>query len=122
MGSNRPRDEARKRGQPLLLYTAYLDEADTHGPAPTIIMAGVLGTTRQWVIFSRRLHRLQTSYGFSVFHTSEFKSRSGEFRGWSNAKRYQLVEELTVLVLSVVRVFGTASLVKIKGGSGASGW
>jgi hypothetical protein len=31
-----------------VLYTAYFDEADTHGSAPTVIMASFLGTTRQW--------------------------------------------------------------------------
>jgi hypothetical protein len=37
----------------LVLYTAYFDEADTHGPAPTIIMAGFLGSRAQWEVFGR---------------------------------------------------------------------
>jgi hypothetical protein len=41
----------------LVLYTAYFDEADTHGPAPTIIMAGFLGLRAQWELFRRRLRR-----------------------------------------------------------------
>jgi hypothetical protein len=28
----------------FVIFTAYLDEADTHGPAPTVILAGFLGT------------------------------------------------------------------------------
>jgi 8-oxo-dGTP pyrophosphatase MutT (NUDIX family) len=27
----------------LMIFTAYFDEADTHGPSPTVIMAGVVG-------------------------------------------------------------------------------
>jgi len=81
-----------------LLYTAYFDEADTHGPSPTIIMAGIVGTARQWGIFQRRLRALQRRDGFSIFHVSEFKSKSGDFRGWTDAKGAQLVSDLTELV------------------------
>jgi hypothetical protein len=31
-----------------VIFTAYLDEADTHGPSPDIIMAGFLGHAFQW--------------------------------------------------------------------------
>jgi len=81
-----------------LLFTAYFDEADTHGPSPTVIMAGFLGTARQWVIFQRRLHTLQRRDGFSIFHVNEFKSKSGEFAGWSDAKCMKLINDLTELV------------------------
>jgi hypothetical protein len=40
--------EHRWRPQELfVLFTAYLDESDTHGTAPTVIMAGFLGHARQ---------------------------------------------------------------------------
>jgi hypothetical protein len=81
-----------------LLYTAYFDEADTHGPSPTIIMACFLGTARQWELFGRRLRNLQRRDGFSIFHSTEFKSKSGEFSGWSDAKCMTLVNDLTELV------------------------
>jgi hypothetical protein len=81
-----------------LLYTAYFDEADTHGPSPTIIMGGCLGTAPQWEIFGRRLRTLQRRDGFRIFHTNEFKAKSGEFAGWDDAKCMQLVEDLTTLV------------------------
>lgn len=53
-----------------MLFTAYFDEADTHGPSPTIIMAAFLGHARQWEIFGRRLRALQRRDGFSIFHAS----------------------------------------------------
>ena len=81
-----------------LLYTAYFDEADTHGPAPTIIMAGFLGTSRQWQLFDRRLRALKRRDGFTVFHVAEFKRRSGEFAGWRDTKCAKLISDLTVLV------------------------
>lgn len=81
-----------------MLYIAYFDEADTHGSAPTVIMASFLGTARQWELFGRRLRGLQRRDGFTIFHATEFKNRTGEFVGWSDAKRMDLVHDLTVLV------------------------
>jgi len=81
-----------------LLFTAYFDEADTHGPSPTVIMAGFLGTARQWEIFERRLRALQRRDVFNIFHVNEFKSKSGEFAGWADAKCMKLINDLTELV------------------------
>jgi hypothetical protein len=81
-----------------LLYTAYFDEADTHGPAPTIIMAGFLGSVPQWEMFGRRLRGLQRRDGFSIFHANEFKAKTGEFAGWGDTKCMKLVNDLTELV------------------------
>jgi hypothetical protein len=81
-----------------LLYTAHFDEADTHGPAPTIIMAGFLGSAPQWEMFGRRLRGLQRRDGFSIFHANEFKAKTGEFAGWDDAKCMKLVNDLTELV------------------------
>lgn len=81
-----------------MLFTAYFDEADTHGPSPTVIMAGFLGTARQWEIFERRLRGLQRRDAFSIFHVNEFKSKSSEFAGWSDPKCMKLVGDLAELV------------------------
>jgi len=82
----------------LLLFTAFFDEADTHGPSPTVIMAGFLGHAQQWETFDGRLLDLQRRDGFSIFHVEEFKGKSGEFAGWSDAKCRNLVSDLTRLV------------------------
>jgi hypothetical protein len=81
-----------------MLNTAYFDETDTHGPAPTVIMASFLGTARQWELFGRGLRALQRRDNFTIFHATEFKSKSGEFFGWSDRKCMQLVNDLTELV------------------------
>jgi hypothetical protein len=81
-----------------VLYTAYFDEADTHGPAPTVIMASFLGTARQWELFGRRLRALKRRDKFTIFHATEFKAQSGQFSGWSDTKCMNLVHDLTVLV------------------------
>jgi hypothetical protein len=81
-----------------VIYTACLDESDTHGPSPTVIMACFLANARQWTLFKRRLRALQKSYGFTVFHATEFRNKTDEFFGWSDTKCLRLVSDLTELV------------------------
>jgi hypothetical protein len=81
-----------------LLYTAYFDESDTHGPSPTVIMACFLGHARQWELFGRRLSSLQKRNDFTIFHATEFRNKTGEFDGWGDTKYMQLVNDLTELV------------------------
>jgi hypothetical protein len=81
-----------------VIFTAYFDEADTHGPAPTVILAAFLGNASQWRRFERELAEIQAREGFSVFHATKFKARRGEFAGWSDAKCHQLINALTELV------------------------
>jgi hypothetical protein len=82
----------------FMLFTAYLDEADTHGAAPHMIMAGFLGTGRQWELFLRHLRKIQIEDNFNIFHATEFKHHAGEFATWSNPKSARLPYKLTDLV------------------------
>jgi hypothetical protein len=81
-----------------VIFTAYFDEADTHGSAPTVILAAHVGHVYQWGQFEKKLARLQQWYGFSIFHAKEFKAKSGEFRGWSDDKCAALIAALTELI------------------------
>jgi hypothetical protein len=60
-------------------------------------MACFLGTARQWELLGRWLRNLQRRDGFSIFHATEFKNKSGEFFGWSDTKCMSLVSDLTEL-------------------------
>jgi len=82
----------------VAIFTAYLDEADTHGRSPDIIMAGFLGHAFQWRRFQTKLAKIQRREGFSIFHAKEFKARSGEFAGWDDVKCMRLIDKLTDLV------------------------
>lgn len=82
----------------FVIFTAYFDESGTHGPAPTVTMAGFLGHTYQWRRFETKLARLQKQHRFKVFHAKHFKQQRGEFEGWSDAKCVQVIEDLTELV------------------------
>jgi|SRR6516162_814836 len=82
----------------FMIFTAYLDEADTHGAAPHLIMAGFLGSGRQWEIFMRRLRQMQRDEDFRIFHATKFKAHWGDFKGWSNPKSLRFINRLTRLV------------------------
>jgi hypothetical protein len=82
----------------FMLFTAYIDESDTHGPTPDMSMGAMLGSGRQWELFGRGLRGLQRSYGFKVLHAAHFKAREGEFSNWPLPKFRSLFDELGQLV------------------------
>jgi hypothetical protein len=82
----------------FVIFTAYFDESGAHKDSPTLVIAAFLGTARQWRIFERRIRGLQREYQFTQFHGKEFKAKSGEFKGWSDRKRFGLLSEITHLV------------------------
>ncbi len=75
----------------FVIFSAYLDESGTHGSSPVTVMAGFMGTAREWQIVERRLRALQDELWFSIFHATDFRTGSGAFRGWSDDKRMRLV-------------------------------
>jgi hypothetical protein len=81
----------------FVIFTAYFDEADTHGPAPTVILAAHLGHAFQWRRFEKKLAKIRAHEGFSIFHARDFKARTGEFRGWSDAQCDRLIDKLKTL-------------------------
>lgn len=75
-------------------FVAYIDESDTHGPAPDIVMSAMLSTEGRWERGSRDLARLRQKFGFSVFHATEFRAQTGEFSGWPAEKCFDFLMEL----------------------------
>jgi hypothetical protein len=93
-----------------MIYTAYFDESDTHGPTPNIVMAGFVGNAYQWERFSKRLAKLQHKHKFSIFHATEFKARKGDFSGWSDDQAMALINDLVELVRDKLTMGLTVSL------------
>jgi hypothetical protein len=85
-----------------MIFTAYFDETDTHGPAPTVILAAYLGHAFQWRRFEKKLAKIQRREKFSVFHAKEFKAHTGEFKGWNDDQCQQLILKLRNLVQSTL--------------------
>lgn len=78
-------------------FTGYLDESDTHGRSPDIVMSAILSTEGKWARCGRGLKRAQDRYGFTIFHATDFKNERGEFAGWSGNKMYDLLMEFGML-------------------------
>jgi Protein of unknown function (DUF3800) len=82
----------------FLIFTAYFDESDTHGPSPTLVMAAFLGSSRQWELFGRKIRALQRRDGFTVFHTKKFRALRGEFEDWGPEKCVRLLNDLAAAI------------------------
>lgn len=74
-------------------FIGYIDESDTHGPAPDMVMSAMLSTAGRWERCSRALARIQRQFGFTVFHATEFRALRGEFEGWAAEKCFDLFME-----------------------------
>ena len=93
-----------------LLYTAYFDESDTHGPAPNLVLSALLGHVRQWDIFGRRIRDIQRRHGFRVFHAKDLRRYGGEFKGWTEVKGRALVAEIADAIRDNLNEAVSASL------------
>jgi len=80
----------------FLILTAYLDESGTHGDSPVTVMAGALGTVRQWSRFQKIFDRLKRDHQFETFHSKEFVQRTGRFSGWSPERCIALLKDLAI--------------------------
>lgn len=86
----------------FVIVTAYFDDSDTHGDQPTIIMSAFLGHAYQWRRFELKLARIQAMHRFQIFHAKDFKSRNGEFAGWTNEQCVAVISDLSDLVTNTL--------------------
>jgi hypothetical protein len=77
-----------------MLFTGYIDESDTHGSTPDITMSAMLSTAGRWERCDRAYARVRKSFGFEIFHATDFKSLHGEFENWSLQMCVSLLVEL----------------------------
>jgi hypothetical protein len=75
----------------FLLFTAYFDEADTHGSEPPMVMAGLLGHARQWELFERKLKTIRETERLAIFHGKEV-------RGLGHTKGMRIIHNITTLI------------------------
>ncbi len=82
-----------------MIFTAYSIESDINGPdAERGRWPDSLARPYQWEHFEKRLAKLQRRHGFSIFHSTEFKARKGEFAGWTDVQSVALIDDLVALV------------------------
>jgi hypothetical protein len=98
----------------FMIFTAYIDEADTHGPEPTVIMAGYAGHAYQWRRFEKHLSGIQKDLKFNIFHAKDFKARAGEFSGWTDEKCAILIEKISECLCNDLTQGFTAALTRAR--------
>jgi hypothetical protein len=94
----------------FVILTAYFDESGTHGDSPATVVAGLVGSTRQWAGFEAGVNRLKGKYGFQEFHTKKFKKNQGDFKGWDDPKKTAFLADLTALVATGLAGGATSTL------------
>ncbi len=89
-----------------MLFTAYMDESDTHGREPNITISAMLSTAGRWERCARAYARLRGELNFSVFHGTEFRGLQGEFKDWPVEDCLKLLNGMGELVAAhVTEVF-----------------
>ncbi|HSC19282.1 MAG TPA: hypothetical protein VLC74_10240, partial [Rhizomicrobium sp.] len=69
-----------------MMFVGYIDESDTHGPAPNMMMVAHLATARNWRLFERGFRGLKREFGFNVLHGTHFRAQTGDFENWPYSK------------------------------------
>lgn len=81
----------------FMILTIYLDESGTHDQAAVMTMGALMANALQWSRFETRLAAIQKRHGFKVFHTKKFTQGNGDFKGWSETRRQNLLMDLALL-------------------------
>jgi Protein of unknown function (DUF3800) len=85
-----PRQSRRTISARKVIWTAYIDEADSHG-APVMAMGGFLSLDDKWQTFNQRWNDTLYSYNLTHLHAVDLIHKKNEFRGWDNAQHNDLV-------------------------------
>lgn len=80
------------------MLVAYMDESGIHAGSRICAIAGYVGPAEEWQTFEHRWKRAITDAGITAFHMATFQSRRGEFAGWSDLRREQLLAELVGII------------------------
>jgi hypothetical protein len=74
-----------------MIWTIYIDEADSHG-APVMAMGGFLSPANKWDEFNNRWSgTLLYSYNLTHLHTIDLIHKKKEFHGWDNSRHNDFV-------------------------------
>jgi hypothetical protein len=82
----------------FMFLTLYIDESGTHESGMTLL-GGVIAKLSQWNRFGELWQRRLRNEGVSHFHGKDVLHRSGEFRGWTVARRNNFVDRCADITL-----------------------
>jgi hypothetical protein len=74
-----------------MIWTAYIDEADSHA-APVMAMSGFVAIETEWDSFEQRWNDpLLYSHNLTYSHAVDLIHKKKEFRGWTNVRHNEFV-------------------------------
>jgi len=80
------------------LYTVYLDESGTHADSDAAVVAGFVSNVTQWEAFSQGWQQVLTDSNLDYFHMSDFENRTGQFSGWQEDARRDVLNKLLSII------------------------
>jgi hypothetical protein len=80
------------------LYIAYFDESGTHDDAETTVVAGFVSNMTQWEAFSQKWQQALDASHIDYMHMADFESRQGQFKGWSEDDKRDLLSRLLPII------------------------
>jgi hypothetical protein len=93
-----PCDAPSWRDRWVAVLYAYFDESGWHSTASVFTLAGYVGTEVGWQRFALGWRAVLKEAGVSYFRMSEFESRIGQFKDWSNERRIAFLRQLASVI------------------------
>ena len=98
----------------LAMFSVYFDESGTNADSPVVVVAGWISTDIQWERFSHEWEEVLRGAELTppVFHMTDFESRHGPYRDWSEDKGLRILQRLQGLLRRRARQPIIAAVVK----------
>jgi hypothetical protein len=83
----------KKNGDLFAMLTAYFDDSGTSLDNEIAVVAGYIGSTKQWENFCLRWAGLLSEYKVTRLHRAELESYQGDFINWNEQLRIEFVKK-----------------------------
>lgn len=92
--------------------TAYFDESGHSASTRVVAMGGAISGPKQWGEVRRRWKATLGKFGIGVFHMTDFENRQGEFSGWGENRKRDLLSDLISSFEDIHLLIGSAVVVQ----------
>lgn len=82
---------------------AYLDDSGTHQGSPIVVVAGAIASVSQWARLSKQWKKQLDCWNLPFFHTTDFVSGYGHYKGWDEPRKRSAVSALVRIIRANVR-------------------
>jgi hypothetical protein len=75
----------------FMIWTVYVDEADSHAPAPIMGLGGFISTADKWKALDDAWNNLLLVSGVRYFHAVDLIHKKKQFKGWTNGRHNSFI-------------------------------